>query len=274
MIDPPGAPGPLAGRRVAVTRPRAQSAALVEALERLGAQVIEAPAIELVDPPSWEPLDLALARIAEFDWIVVTSANTLPRLVARLLALGLDPRLLARIPARFAAVGPSTARALAAMGILAEAVGSEFRAEGVLALLEESPLEGKQVLLLRALEGRDVLPRELAARGAEVTVAPVYAARPSPEGARPAREALRRGGLDAVTLTSGAIARAFVEALGDDRPALAGVVRASIGPVTSEALRALDLAPQVEARQATIPALVAALVEHFAGPIAHEEAAP
>lgn len=266
--------GPLAGRRIAVTRAKGQSAALAEALERLGAHVLAAPAIELVDPPRWAPLDEALARIADFDWIVLTSANTLPRLLARIQALGLDAALLTRVPARFVAVGPSTARGLVATGIKPEIVPGEFRAEGVIALLAQEPLAGRKVLLPRALEGRDVLPDALVARGAEVLVAPVYASRPSPAGALPARAALLAGALDAVTFTSGAIAQAFVEAIGDARPRLSEVVRASIGPVTSEALNALGLSPQVEAREATIPALVAALVEHYAGPLAQEEAAP
>ena len=266
--------GPLAARSIAVTRARTQSATLVEALERLGAAVIEAPAVELVDPPSWQPLDDALTRIAEFDYLIFTSANTLPRLVARLLALGLDPALLIRIPARMVAIGPQTARGLEAMGIEADLVPGEFRAEGVVDRLADEPLEGKSVLIPRALEGRDTLPEALEARGAEVVVAPVYATRASPHGIALARAALEEERLDAVTFTSGAIAHAFVVGLGDARPRLKKVVRASIGPVTSEALVALDLAPQVEAREATIPALVAALVEHFAGPIAQEETAP
>jgi uroporphyrinogen III methyltransferase/synthase len=277
VIDASGAPGPegpLAGRRIAVTRAREQSALLVEALERLGAGVIAAPALALVEPPSWAPLDDALARIAEFDRIVLTSANTLPRLLARLAALGLDAALLTRLPARFVAVGPATARGLAAMGIAPEVVPGEFRAEGIVDLLAREPLEGMRILIPRALEGRDVLPDALAARGAEVVVAPVYASRPSPEGVAPARAALLAGELDAVTFTSGAIAQAFAEAIGDARPRLAEVIRASIGPVTSQALAGLGLAPQLEAREATIPALVAIVVEHYAGPIAQEEAAP
>ena len=264
--------GPLAGRRVAVTRAREQSGALVEALVRLGADVIEAPAIELVDPPDWQPFDDALLRLATFDWILWTSANALPRLRARLAALGLDPDLLGRLPARHLAVGPATGRGLVAVGIAPEVVGADFRAEGIVGHLAQEPLAGRAIWLPRALEGRDLLPEALRARGAEVVVTPVYASRPSPGGVAPARAALAAGTLDAVTFTSGAIAQAFVAAL--EGASLAHVVRASIGPVTSQALDALGLAPQVEAREATVPALVAALVEHFAGPIGLTEDAP
>jgi uroporphyrinogen III methyltransferase/synthase len=260
--------GPLAGRTVAVTRAREQSDALTAALAALGADVVVAPAIELTDPPSWQPLDEALRRLATFDWILWTSANAVERLRARLELLGLSPQVLPRLPARSLALGPATARALADAGLTAETVALDYRAEGVLAALADEPLEGRAIWLPRALEARDVVPETLRARGAEVVVTPVYAARPSPEGVAPARDALAAGRLDAVTFTSGAIARAFVAAL--DGASLENVVRASIGPVTSDALRALGLAPQVEAREATVPALVAALVEHYAGPISED----
>ena len=264
--------GPLSGRRVAVTRAREQSGALAEALARLGADVIEAPAIELVEPPDWQPLDHALLRLTSFDWIVWTSANALPRLRARLQAMQLDPDLIGRLPARYLAVGPATGRGLVAVGIAPEVVGSDYRAEGIVEHLEREALEGRTIWLPRALEGRDLLPDALRSRGAEVVVTPVYASRPSPEGVAPARAALEEGTLDAVTFTSGAIAQAFVAAL--PGVSLANVVRASIGPVTSQALADLGLAPQVEAREATVPALVVALVEHYAGPIAQTEDAP
>jgi len=262
--------GPLSGRRVAVTRAREQSGALSEALARLGAAVIESPAIELVDPPDWQPLDDALLRLATFDWILWTSANALPRLRARLARLGLDPDLLGRLPARHLAVGPATGKGLLAVGIAPEIVGGDFRAEGIVEHLAREPLTGRVLWLPRALEGRDLLPGALRARGAEVVVTPVYASRPSPQGVAPARAALESGTLDAVTFTSGAIAQAFVAAL--PGVPLSNVVRASIGPVTSQVLAGLGLAPQVEAREATVPALVVALVEHYAGPILTEDA--
>jgi uroporphyrinogen III methyltransferase/synthase len=131
--------GPLAARRIAVTRAPEQAGALAEALERLGAEVIFAPAIELTDPPDWAALDAALGRIGEYDWIVFTSANTLPRLAARMKALKLDPADLAHIPARLVAIGPATARGLEAVGLTVLTAPAEFRAEGVVELLRDAP---------------------------------------------------------------------------------------------------------------------------------------
>jgi len=259
--------GPLAGRAIAVTRAATQAPELSDALTRLGAFVIEAPAIAFSDPPDFAPLDRALARLAAYDWIVFTSRNTLPRVVARMQKLGLDPALLASAPARIVAIGPATARELAAFGLEPEAVPGEFRAEGVVELMADSVLEGTRVLLPRALAARDVLPEALKAQGARVDVVPVYRTEPSREGLANARDALVHGTLDAMTFTSASTVTNAVAALGADARRLAGIARASIGPVTSHALRDVGSTPTVEARQATIAGLVAALVEHYAGPI-------
>ncbi|MEO6463368.1 MAG: uroporphyrinogen-III synthase, partial [Candidatus Eisenbacteria bacterium] len=85
-----GTGGPLEGRTVVVTRARAQAAALVEALRRLGARVLELPAIEIVDPPDWSPFDAALDRLEAYDWVVFTSANAFERAVVRSRARGRD----------------------------------------------------------------------------------------------------------------------------------------------------------------------------------------
>ncbi len=265
-----GPGGPLAGRTIAVTRAREQAGDLAEALARLGATVIAAPAVTIDDPPDFAPLDRALDDLARYDWLVVTSANAIPRVLARMHDRGMDPALLAaRVAAglELAVVGPSTAASLGTLGFPALVLPQNFRAEGLVALLAGRDWQGKRVFVPRALEGRDVLPAALRERGAGVDVVPAYVTRPYPEGVAPARAALVAGRLDAVTLTSGAIARAFVTALGADRALLSSVALASIGPVTTEALAALGLTPTIEARMATAPGLVAALVEHFAGPV-------
>jgi uroporphyrinogen III methyltransferase/synthase len=269
--------GPLAGYTVAITRAAEQAPDLVEGLARLGATVLVAPAIAIVDPPDWGPLDAALDALSAYDWLVVTSMNAWPRVEARRRARGLDPALFARAVERgmrVAAVGPRTAASLSTLGALTLVLPEAHRAEGLVAALGDEEWQGKRVFLPRALEARDVLPDALRARGAIVDVAPAYCAVASPAGVLPARDALAEGRLDAVVLTSGAVARAFVEALGPLRARLADTALVSIGPVTSDALRDLGLTPAAEARATTVPGLVAAVVEHFAGPIVADEARP
>jgi uroporphyrinogen III methyltransferase/synthase len=274
-VSEPVAPaGPLAGRTIAVTRAREQATDLVDVLARLGAVVIEAPAVRFEDPPDWAPLDAALDTLAGYDWLVLTSANTLPRVLSRMRARGLEPAALRRAVEQgllVAAVGPGTAAALEPLGFPALVLPETYRAEGLVAALQGRDWQGVRVFLPRAYEAREELPAALRARGAHVDAAPAYRTVASPEGVALAREALEAGRLDAVTLTSGAIARAFVQGLGPARDRLATTALVSIGPVTTEALHALGLAPAAQARSATVPGLVAALVEHFHGPLVGED---
>ena len=160
-------PGPLAGTTVAVTRTRAQASGLTERLRALGASVIELPVISIAAPSSFSGVDSCIERLAGYRFVVFTSANGVKAFFERLVLAGLDARALAC--ARIAAIGPATAAELAERGIVADLVPGEFRAEAVADLLIEAGLtDGDWVLVPRALEARDVLPRMLRACGARV----------------------------------------------------------------------------------------------------------
>ena len=66
---------PLSGRRVVVTRPRAQADGLMDKLATLGAQVIVLPAIEIAPITDPSRLDHAIASLEIYDWIIFTSVN-------------------------------------------------------------------------------------------------------------------------------------------------------------------------------------------------------
>ncbi len=255
------AQAPLTGRSVVITRTREQSRALAAPLEALGAEVVACPVIAIVDPPDTGPIDDAISRLGGYDWVVLTSANAVQRFLARMEALGHAPSELSAT--RVAAVGEATARELAARGVeVAFSPPKEFRAE---ALVEEFVArgagEGWRVLVPRALAAREILPEALRERGAVVDVAPVYrtvAAEPDP-----AVVARLRDGVDAVTFTSPSTVRNFLALVGaaglEAAELLDGVVLASIGPVTTEALVEAGLRADVEADPSTVPALVDAL---------------
>lgn len=255
---------PLSGRRVVVTRARAQIRALVELLEAAGAEALVFPCIEIVDPEDFGPLDAAIEGIGSYDWVVFTSVNTAERFAARFGTLGMDlGRTASRSDwPRVAAVGPATAASLAAQGIALDFVAEEHVGEGVLkGLLAQGVGPGTKVLLPRALEARELLPTELGARGVRVDVVPVYRTVPG-AGDPDVLDRLRRGDADAVMFTSSSTVRNFIRLTrGID---LSGLVVASIGPVTSKTARELGLGVAVEPSEYTVPALVAALGEHFA----------
>ena len=256
---PTGAP--LSGRSVIVTRTLAQAHSLVEPLAALGAEVLAFPVLETVDPDDWAPLDAAIADLASYDWVVLTSTNGVDRFLKRFRAVGGSRDAI--LGAKFAAVGSATAEKLARHGLPAALVPADFRAEGLVqAFREMGAGPGWRVLIPRAEEAREILPDELRAMGCDVEVVSVYRV----QRAEPVSAVLERLGaesVDAVTFSSGAIARGFVSALDeaglDAVAVLRRLVVASIGPVTSEAIRGLGLDVNVEARESTMSSLAEAV---------------
>jgi len=253
---------PLFGKRIVLTRAREQSASLREALEELGAEVIEIPTLEIRPPASWEPLDSAIRRLEEFDYLLVTSANGVRNFLSRLKACGRDVRDLKGL--RIGAIGPATAAEFARVGIRVDFLPREYRAEGLLEALGDRDLKGKRFLIPRAKVARDLLPRMLAKRGARVEVVEAYETR-APQVDADALEQLLKPRPDAITFTSSSTVTHFAQLFGDRAfsEVLRNVTIASIGPVTSETIRKLGLAVTVEAPESTVPGLVRALQEYF-----------
>ena len=245
---------PLHGRRVVVTRARAQASGLARTLRELGADVVELPAIR-IEPRTESPaVRDAVARLGDYSLVCLTSPNGVHLLFEAMQAAGHDARALAG--ATVAAIGPGTARALAARGIAADVVPDRFVAEALVEALAEIEVEGRKVMVARAADARDVLPDALRERGAEVDVVPLYeTVREQPEES----EIERAQEADYVTFTSSSTVTNLLEALGDRFPKSARIV--SIGPVTSETARTAGLEVAVEAEQHDIDGLLDALLE-------------
>lgn len=240
---------PLFGQRVVVTRASAQAADLCESLRRLGAEPVEAPAIEIVDPEDFQPLDQAIERLETYDWLLFTSRNGVDRFLAR---LDQSDRDLRAVRGRIAAIGPATAQALEAAHLKVDVTPEEFVAEGLLDALAKHPMDGKHVLLPRAAEAREILPEQLRERGAVVDVVPAY------RTVRPEGEA-QLADADWITFTSSSTVRNTVEALGVETVRRLRI--ASIGPVTSRTAGELGLQVDVEAAEHTVEGLLSALVQ-------------
>jgi uroporphyrinogen III methyltransferase / synthase len=244
---------PLHGRTVVVTRARAQASGLAATLRGLGATVVELPAIRIESRTDSDEVRGAAAAIGDYDLVCLTSPNGVNLLFEALAAAGRDARALAG--ATVAAIGPGTARALAAHGIAADVVPERFVAEALVEALAGVEVDGKRVLVARAAEARDVLPDALRERGGEVDVVTLYeTVREAPDGA--AVEAAQDG--DYVTFTSSSTVRNLTEALGDRFPAAARIV--SIGPITSGSVREAGLEVAVEADRHDVDGLLAALL--------------
>ena len=266
---------PLFGKRILVTRPKDQSMDLVERLEAMGAEAVEAPMIRILPPDDDGPLADACERAGEFDWIVFSSANAVDAFMEQLLAGPKDLRALGGV--RLCAVGPSTAGQLADYGLKVDLTPPEYRAEAVLRALSDSgDIRGLKVLLPHADIGRELLAEELRKQGADVTEVVAYrtiAVEADREGDPDIYHMLLERSIDAVTFTSASAVRNFVRLLGAEPAAdlLGATVVACIGPVTAEAAAHANVKTTIQPADYTIPALVDAIAKYFdrkdAGPL-------
>jgi uroporphyrinogen-III synthase len=256
----PNANRPLAGTRILVGRARHQAGSLSSSLRSLGASVIEIPFIEIRKPQSYAPLDQALKTIQTYDWLILTSANGVEAMWERLRRLRITRRKLQHL--QIAAIGPATKKAIVKHGLKVKMVPEEYVAESVVKGLRDK-VNGQRVILIRARVARDVIPEELRAAGAHVDVVEAYET-VVPEKSRARLRALMRNSTrrpHVVTFTSSSTVKNFGELLGNVKPsALRDVQLASIGPVTSATLRALQMPVALEAREFTMGGLIRAIV--------------
>ena len=247
-------------KRILITRTLPQASSLAARLETLGAIPILIPTIEIAPPTSFAALDAALTCLSTYDWLLFTSSNAVEAFHRRAQFLHLT-----QLPKHIAVVGPATLNAANAIGLNVDLVPPHYLGESLAeSLLPEAP--GKSFLLVRAAQARDTIPESLTAVGATVTIAEAYRNQ-LPPGSIQALHALfasPENYPDAITFTSASTARnlmALLEAANLTLPP--NIALASIGPITSEALRDLGHQPTIEAPEATIPALVAALEAHY-----------
>lgn len=251
---------PLFGKRVLVTRSREQASALSVLLREQGAEPVEVPALEIAPPESFGGLDQAIGRLADYHWVVFTSANGVRVFLERLRQLGLDVRALG--DARLAAIGPATAEALRELALRVDYVPSEYVAEAVARGLISLGVAGKRVLLPRADLARDVLRVELERAGATVDAVESYRTVPAAGNLSRLKRRLEEGEIDVASFASSSTVRYLVAGLGDGGAALlARPLVACIGPITAQTAVELGIRVDVVAGEHTMPGLVAAIVE-------------
>jgi uroporphyrinogen-III synthase len=248
----------LTGKRILVTRPKAQAEGLVEQLTALGAEAVDFPTIEIAPPEDTNRLDRAIARLAEYSWVIFTSVNGVAAFWERLRALGKEDA--AGQGMRAAAIGPATAGALAERGVTPAFVPGEYVAEAILPGLGD--VSGKRILLPRAEIARKALFDALVQAGAMPEEIAVYRTLPGKPDA--AAWAELECGVDAVTFTSSSTVRNFAALVGERAGVLLGeAVVACIGPVTAETVRECGWRVDVVAEEYTMDGLVRGLVKYF-----------
>jgi uroporphyrinogen-III synthase len=254
---------PLAGRTIVVTRARHQASRLKRELEALGATIIELPTIEIIPPDSYGPLDAALRNLQQYQWLIVTSANTARVLRERMALLGLQPAFTSA--AQIVAVGSSTAAALQEAGFHVDLLPPKYVAESIVDVLSNK-VAGSRVLLARAAVARDVIPDELRKQGAIVDIVDAYKTVIPEHSARLISAVFENAPLpDAVTFTSSSTVTNFFHLL--NKAGICslpqGIRPISIGPITSTTLREHGCGPTAEADPHDVDGLVQAVVRAF-----------
>ena len=252
---------PLFAKRVLVTRPRHQAGDMVHRLVDLGAVAFILPTVEIREPADWAPVDQAIHSLRQYDWLVFTSANGVSSFLRRVKTLGLDWRALGNI--RIAAIGPKTADALRGYHLHPDLVPPHFQSEDLAAALLTRIQVGQRVLLARADRGRDVLRQQLASI-CQVEQIAVYSQVDAVESDDEVMNALRRGEIEFVTLTSSNIARSLLDRLDATcrRRIESGEIKlVCISPVTSAEVQRLGYHVAAEATQATTDGMIEALIK-------------
>lgn len=246
--------GPLFGKSVLITRPLAQSEALAMQLWEMGAQPILAPTIAIGPPDDAAAAHAAVKRAGSYDWIVFTSGNGVNAFFDVLGELGRDSRAVAG--AKVAAIGPKTSQALMQRGIRVDLMPAQFISEEIAVCLRTVSKKGDRILIFRAQEARDVLPRTLREAGRFIDVVAAYKTSTvlDPNFAQKVQPS------HILTFTSASTVRGFVENLGNAaQVATHGKIVACIGPITAAAAADAGLRVDVVAAEYTVEGLIEAL---------------
>lgn len=290
--------------RVAVTRPLADDIAgegedrFMRLLRHAGFVPLPYRLLRVAPPLDSDPLRRAAVELADFAarslhthsrstvsvWLVLTSRTALAPLLEALEAQGTGPGALRKAGVKVAAVGPATARALESAGLPANVVPDRFAGEDLLealgrAIVQDArgPDDGPvRVILPRAEQAREVLPRGLREMGVAVEVAPAYRIVADAGEARRLAAAVMAGELDVITFTSGSAVRAFAAAwrtevhgvgVGGRRLWPEGVQTAVIGRVTGQAVQNEGFEVDIQPSEATLEALARAIGDAGSGPV-------
>lgn len=254
---------PLSGQTIVVTRMCDQAAGLSGPLTAAGADVIEAPTIELGPLDDYRQVDEALKSLGRYDWLVLTSRNGVDAMFARLDALGLTTRALE--PLQIAAIGSATAAALEERGVRPDLIPTEAVGESMADALIDQGIEGKRVLMLRAQIARKDLPLKLTEAGAECDDLPIYQTVCPNELPKSFIERFDEGTIDWITITSPSSFQNLLTLLSpEQQKQLRKVKLASIGPISTKTIRAEGYEETVEADPHDVPGLVEAICRFVA----------
>lgn len=254
---------PLFGKRILVTRARAQQSALVERLEGLGAWVMESPMIVIKPIRNWEKVDKILFSLEEYQWLIFTSVNGVSIFMERLLSIGQDVRSLKDL--NIVAIGPKTKEALENLALKVHYMPEKYVAEALSEELADLIKQGEKVLLPKGDLAREVIPKAIRELGGFVEEIIIYQTVKNQDKDEVLLKALKAKEIDMITFTSSSTVQNFMELIptAEKDELLKGISVASIGPITTNTAQELGLTVQITAETYTVEGLVKAILSNI-----------
>ena len=246
-----------------ITRAAAQSEALVQELSARGARPVVFPLVSFAEPEDFAPLDRAIAELQQFDWLILTSAQTVRALVQRAGDLR-KPLAPTESQLRVACVGPVTAEAARSAKLSVEYVAVTHNGVGLANELS-GKLQGAKVLLPRSDRANPDLPAALKRFGAQVTEVIAYRTLRPAETEQDGMRDIINGQTDAILFFSPSAVQHFTELVGVEKLRVIQDMLAitAVGPVTTKALREAGVERIVVASDTTAASVIDALEKHF-----------
>ncbi|MCF6092669.1 uroporphyrinogen-III synthase [Microaerobacter geothermalis] len=250
---------PLTGKKILITRAKAQTDGVSAKIRELGGEPAVFPLIQVIPPKDTVALDLAIYHLEQFDWVIFTSVNGVRFFLNRLEKLSFDIQVLSRI--NIAAVGPKTADVLRKNKLEVHWVPTTYQAEGFLQEMEDYLKPGQKVLLPRANIARKLLPEELRRRGVQVTEVDVYETVIADSLKDELVDLLKKKQVHIITFASSSAVQNFCTILEEEKleELISGIKIVCIGPITANTAKELSLPVDAVAKPSTMEGLLDAI---------------
>jgi uroporphyrinogen III methyltransferase/synthase len=253
---------PLLGKKIVVTRARAQASDLIALLRKYGAECIEIPTIKINPSKDIQPLIESIDRIDSYDWVIFTSVNGVKFFFDTLYAQNKDVRVLGHL--KFACIGPVTKEKLKEYGIVSDVLPETYRAESVVKAFSDKNIKDKNILIPRAKEARKILPEELKKMGANIEEVTAYETTLVNDNQKNLVAMLENNDIDIVTFTSSSTVKNFAELIPSDKfkKLIKNITCACIGPITEKTADSLGFSTDIAATEYTIAGLVDSILKY------------
>ena len=187
-------------------------------------QIIPFPTIKTI------PLEFEIESVHNYDFILFTSVNAVKFFFDKVKPEELKDK-------KIIAVGEKTAQKLKELGFDNVLIPEEFRAEGILKLIEENwnEFKNKSILIPRAKKGRELLSEHFKDKNIKIDVLPIYETIINiPENRKEVGKMLKNKKIETVIFTSPSTFENFLKIF--DKQLLKNVKIAVIGKTTQNAI--------------------------------------